>query len=88
MAAWRQHPDTFFGVVGQRSTRADTPLEFYDLFFEAFKGMSKEQLLDAMATAPDIEQLAAFDQPRLASIYTERMTHGAFSTQRGSPPPH
>jgi hypothetical protein len=43
-------------VVVQRSTRAETPLEFYDFFFEAFKGMSRANLLEAMATAPDIDQ--------------------------------
>ena len=27
MAAWRKHPDTFFGEVGQRSTKAEDPLD-------------------------------------------------------------
>ena len=40
-------------MVVQRSTRAETPLEFYDFFFEAFKEMSRANLLEAMATAPD-----------------------------------
>jgi len=31
-----------------------------------------------MADAPDHERLATLDQPELASIYAERMTHAAF----------
>jgi hypothetical protein len=49
--------------------------------------MSRANLLEAMATAPDIDQLVALDQPRLASIYTERMTHPAFAAQLGPPVP-
>ena len=86
MAAWRQHPDTFFGVVGQRTTQAKTPLEMYDFWLGAFTGMSKDELLAKMATSPDIDQLAELDQPRLLSTYAERMTRAALAVQPGSPP--
>jgi hypothetical protein len=86
MAAWRQHPDTFFGVVGQRTTRAQTPLEVYDFVLGAFRGMSREELLAAMATAPDIDHLAELDQPRLLSTHTERTTRAALALRPGSPP--
>ena len=82
LAAWRRHPDTFFGVVGQRKTRADSPLELYDWFHECFKRSSKEQLLEAMANAPDFEQLAKLDQPQLASIHAERLTNAALAMER------
>ena len=80
MAAWKRHPDTFFGVVGQRSTRADTPLEFYDFFHESCKRQTKEKLLLLMHNEPDIRHLSELDQSRLAGIYSERMTIAAFST--------
>jgi hypothetical protein len=81
--SWRRHPDTFFGVVGQRTTRADSPIEFYDFWFESFKRLSKSRLLEVMAQAPDFEQLKILSQPELASIYAERMTYAAI---RGASP--
>lgn len=79
LAAWRQHPDTFFGVVGQRTTKTESPLEFYDVIHEWFNRETRERLLELMADAPDRERLATLDQPELASIYAERMTHAAFT---------
>lgn len=75
--AWKRHRDTFFGVAGQRTTRADSPIEFYDFWFESFKCLSKSRLLEAMAPAPDFEHLKILSQPELASIYAERMTYAA-----------
>jgi len=72
LAAWKRHPDTFFGIVGQRSTHANSALEFYDFFHESFRRESKERLLEVMANAPDFEQLRNLDQPQLASIHAER----------------
>ncbi len=86
MAAWKRHPDTFFGVVGQRSTRAETPLELYDFFHASSKRSTKEDLLKAMADAPDFDTLARLDQPQLASIHAERTTNGALAMQRPQRP--
>lgn len=82
LAAWRRHPDTFFGILGQRRTRVDSPMEMYDFFHTSFKRSSKEQLLEAMTSAPDFEQLAKLDQPRLASIHAERTTNAALAMQK------
>jgi hypothetical protein len=48
--------------------------------------MSREELLAAMATAPDIDHLAELDQPRLLSTHTERTTRAALALRPGSPP--
>lgn len=79
LAAWRRHPDTFFGTLGQRHARADSPMELYDFFHTSFKRSSKEQLLKAMENAPDFVQLTKLDQPRLASIHAERLANAAFA---------
>jgi hypothetical protein len=79
LAAWKQHPDTFFGVVGQRSTQANSALEFYDFFHESFRRESRERLLEVMANAPDFEQLRNLEQPQLASIHAERMRRAALA---------
>jgi hypothetical protein len=79
LAAWSRHPDTFFGIVGQRSTHANSALDFYDFFHESFRRESRERLLEVMANAPDFEQLRNLDQPQLASIHAERMTSAALA---------
>jgi hypothetical protein len=79
LAAWRRHPDTFFGVVGQRSSQANTPLEFYDAIHESCRRETRQRLLELMANAPDFEQFAELDQAQLASLYAERLTHAAFA---------
>lgn len=82
LAAWRRHPDTFFGNLGQRHTRADSPLELYDFFHSSFKQSSKEQLLEAMANAPDYEVLVKLHQSELASIHAERTTNAVFAMRK------
>ncbi len=79
MSAWRQHPDTFFGEVGQRHTKAETPLQLYDFFLESYRNIPKERLLTLLANAPDIQNLAKLDQTKLASIYAERSVYGAMA---------
>ena len=85
LESWRQHPDTFFGVVGQRHTRAETPLALYDFFLETYQHTTKGKLLDFMKGAPDFEALSKLDQPALASLYAERLTSAAWAKRnRGS----
>ena len=82
VAAWRRHPDTFCGVVGQRSIDASTPKRLYDFLYASFKQESKARLLEVMAGHADAKELAELDQQELASIHAERMTHAAFAMQR------
>ena len=82
MAAWQRHPDTFFGEVGQRTTKANTPLELYDFFFESYRETPKERFLEFMVGATDITELANLDQAVLASIYAERCVYGALACKQ------
>ena len=82
MAAWKRHPDTFFGVLVQRTTTAETQLDLYDFFHSSFKRCTKEQLLEAMKADRDIERLEEWTQEQLASIRAERLTLGALSERR------
>lgn len=81
MAAWRRHPDTFFGEVGQRTTTANGPLELYDFFFNSYQNTPRVRLLELMAGAPDFSELNQLDQPSLASIFAERCVNGAIAMQ-------
>lgn len=79
--AWQRHPDTFFGVVGQRNAHAKSPLAFYDFCMELFKSLSHERLLQVLSGSPDFDQLKDKGSEELLSIYAERLTNAAF--QRG-----
>jgi hypothetical protein len=81
MAAWRRHPDTFFGAIERRSHTADDPLELYDFFLISYKQTPKERLIELLAAADDIEELKQLNQPQLASIYAERCTYSALASQ-------
>lgn len=80
MTAWRRHPDTFFGQIGQCSTEAKDPLELYDFFHNSYRNTSREQLLELMVGSHDIERLRKLDQPTLASIYAERCVNSAIAS--------
>lgn len=89
MAAWRKHPDTFFGEVGQRSTEIEDPVDLYNLIHSTYRQSSKERLLEFMAGASDIENLRTLDQPQLAAIYAERCANSilAEKSQSATAPP-
>jgi hypothetical protein len=79
MSAWRKHPDTFFGEVGQRYTKANSPLELYDFFLNSYLGTPRERLLELLAEDQNNNGLSKLDQPALASIYAERCVNSAMS---------
>lgn len=81
MDAWRRHPDTFFGVVGQRHTRVENLMELYDFFHRSYKKSTKEQLVSLLAGSSDLEQLKELDQSKLASVYAERTANAAWAVQ-------
>jgi hypothetical protein len=60
----------------------------YDFFHESMKKASKEDLLRALANAPDFEWLRGRSQVELASIHAERLTEGVMAmnskVQQGS----
>jgi hypothetical protein len=82
MAAWRKHPDTFFGEVGQRSTKANDPLELYDFFLNGYHQTPRERLLELLGAGPDIAELRKLDQPSLASIYAERCVNAVMAEKQ------
>lgn len=82
MTAWRKHPDTFFGEVGQRSTKAKDPLDLYDFFHSSYRQTPRERLLEFMAGATDIAALSQLEQPALASIYAERCVNAVMADKQ------
>jgi len=86
LAAWRRHPDTFFGEMS-RNRKCETALDLYDFFMETYTKTSKAKLLEFLSGAPDIDQLAKLDQRDLASVYCERLATNAFATMGPGPKP-
>jgi hypothetical protein len=78
LADWHRHRDTFFGVVGPRISKADTPLQMYDFIYEASKGLSKDQLLTALRHRRDYGELKTKGHDYVLSAYAEEMTNAAW----------
>jgi hypothetical protein len=86
LAAWKRHPDTFFGEVS-RNRESKTVLDLYDFFMESYTKTPKAKLLEFLAGAKDIDHLSTLDQPALASVYCERLAGHASMTMGPRPAP-
>lgn len=75
LQAYAQHPATFFGVIDRNAGRpmANTALDWFNFFWETYSLSSKEELLEFMAQAPDIERLKLLSQGELATETCTRM---------------
>jgi hypothetical protein len=82
IAAYRDHPDTFFGRYDRSATGPlRDPLDLYDWIYESFSGASKEQLLENLKDAEDIAELKNLPHKDLLSIYCERLVYGFLATE-------
>ena len=77
LAAWKRHPDTFFGEVKQVSRTANNWLELAKLFYESYRHADRENLLNWMKGAQDYNELSRLSQMELAIIYCERAAWAA-----------
>ncbi|SDS16772.1 hypothetical protein SAMN05444158_1217 [Bradyrhizobium canariense] len=77
IAAWKRHPDTFFGEVRPLPQKANNWLELAQFFLNTYKSTPREKLLEWMKGANDIEYLKTLSQADLAILYCERLGWGA-----------
>jgi hypothetical protein len=77
LAAWKKHPDTFFGEIRQVPRNASNWLELAEVFYETYQNTPREKLLAWLAKTGDIDELRALSQKDLAIIYCERMAWAA-----------
>ncbi|MGB8932010.1 MAG: hypothetical protein WCC48_12250 [Anaeromyxobacteraceae bacterium] len=75
LAAYRRHPDTFFGTVELGGKQISNAVEAFDFVFSAYRNTPREKLLEFMATAgaPDMDRLSMLSREELARTYAERM---------------
>jgi hypothetical protein len=87
LAAYRRHPDTFFGVELKVSKSLKSPLDMFDFFMEGYRETPRERLLEFMANSPDIEHLRTLERNELIEIYAERLTYNMMqaSTPKATP---
>jgi hypothetical protein len=79
MAAYRRHPDTFFGVV-KRGARGgiNDPLEFYDYCMEIYQNTPRERLLEFLG-ARGLEKFGKLSQHELAGLFCEGLAAQVFT---------
>jgi len=75
--AFKQHPDTFFGVYKKHKSEARDPLELFDFFYNVYSKTVKEKLLKFMEGHHDYRQLKNKSQEELAFNYCERLVYSA-----------
>jgi len=73
LAAWKRHPETFFGEVRDVGGHVDNWLELAKFIYQTHQHTSREKLLEWMKEAPDIAELTKFPQKELAIVYCERV---------------
>jgi hypothetical protein len=83
LAAYKRHPDTFFGVVKKHTQGVNDPLQLFDWFYNCYRNTPKERLLELMKNGPDQERIKNLSQDELAKIFCERNVEG-FMAQTGA----
>jgi len=77
IAAYKAHPETFFGRIASVSKNTDDPMDLYEFFINGYKNTPREKLIEFMNNSPDIEELKKLPDDELLYAYAERLTHGA-----------
>lgn len=72
LADYHKYRDTYFGVHHPQGRRAETAVELFDFFCEAYQETPKEKLLELLAGASDIEWLRELGQKELVEMLCER----------------
>jgi hypothetical protein len=84
IAAWRRHPETFFGKVQPVTKQVESPLDLAEFMYETYRNTPKEKLLSFMQDHPNIGQLKDMSQDDLAILYSEQIAINA--ARRGDIP--
>jgi len=80
LADHEQHPDTYFGVYQKQGRRAETAMDMYDFFVEAYENTPKEKLIAQLPNYPNQEELKQLSERELVEIVAERYTYGAMAS--------
>ncbi len=81
IAAYKSHPETFFGMVNKSNQKAESPIELYDFFYNCYKNSPKDTLLSFFQQSPQYGELKNLPQNELARLYAEHCVNGVVSHQ-------
>jgi hypothetical protein len=73
MAAYKQHPETFFGTIQEVGKNHTDPMEFFEALYNIHKDWPRESFLKNLKGAPDFDQLSQLDDEELRLTFVERM---------------
>lgn len=88
LAAYRSHPETYFGVRQEVGGGLNTPLDMFEWLHRNYSKAPREILLEFLKAAPDIAELSKLPCDELLLVYCDRMTGGvlAQAEKRGHAP--
>lgn len=72
LAAYRQHPETFFGVYLQVGKNTQDPLALFEFFYENYKNTPRERMLEFLKTTLDLDDLASLSDEDLLLVFCDR----------------
>jgi hypothetical protein len=72
LAAYRRHPETFFGVEQHVGGKLKTTMDAVDFFLDGYAATPRERLLEFMANHTDVTWLATLSRDDLVELYAER----------------
>lgn len=84
LAAYKTHPQTFFGKIVRPPGRADTPMEMFDFFLYGYRNTPRERLLELLVNAPDLDELKQQSTEDVRLVYAERCTYRAMQLGKAS----
>jgi hypothetical protein len=76
LAAYKQHPETFFGKVQEVGKEVTSTLDMYEFIHESYKNVPREKILEWFAKSPDVKELEQLPIEELRFAYTERTVIG------------
>lgn len=79
LAAYRKHPETFFGKIKEQNKEITSSLEFYDFLYNTYQYTPKEKLLEFLQGHPQINKLRNLSQKELAKFYCESIVNANYS---------
>lgn len=79
LAAYRRHPETFFGVRLAVSRQIKSPLDLFEFFYNNYKNTPKERMLEFLKTARDFDALSRLPTDELLLVFCDRHVRAAMA---------
>lgn len=72
VSAYRQHPETFFGVYQKVGKQISDPLSLFEFFHENYKNTPRERMLEFLRAAPNFDELSKLPSEELLLVFCDR----------------